>query len=225
MEGVLLPALLIALVLLAAAPAQAPAPASSPRPELPAPGELARAAGALGAGPRLIAGVPVRGVARVDMAGTRSAGRTVLVVGCLDAARCAGSGLVTRALAGCPPVDLDLWTVPGLRGGARREGWRAMRRLVADARPRLTLLYTRRGPAEVRARAGGRAAAQTYARRSGLRLGGDSGPEAGWVERAMPGTVVLEVALPDRPAGAERRRHLRALRAATGVLDPGEPGP
>lgn len=170
-------------------------PAGPGAPGLLPPGELARQAAALGAGPRSIAGVPVGQVARVDMAGATGSGRTVLVIGCLEGARCAGAGLVADALAGCPPAKLDLWTVRGIRGGATGPGWRAVRRLVSDARPDTVILFRRRPPAP----------------------GGGLGAVAGWVTRVLPSTRVVEVSLATRPQGRRRAGHLARLRAAIGL--------
>jgi len=196
-----LTALTASALVVAAATARAPGtePAATTtdaaRPVLPAPGRLARVAGQLGSGPRLAAGIRVNRAARVDMAGAPGAARTVLVVGCLERARCAGSALADDALVGCPPTGLDLWTVPGLRGGPTRDGRRALRRLVADARPDVVILFRDRPH----------------------RRGAPPGAVAGWVTSALPRTKVVETFLPRVPRGSARDRRLAQLRAAIGL--------
>jgi hypothetical protein len=199
------------------APAGAPAtravsvrPAAGAPPALLAPGRLAARAAAIH-GPRLIAGIPAGRAGRVDVAGTAAAGPVVLAIGCLDGARCAGSGVVEHALRGCPPLDRELWLVPGLRGGVRRDGWVSLRLIVSAALPDVVVLYTRRGPDGVRGDPG---LAAGYARTAGVGVAGRPGAAAGWIARVLPGARVVEVGV---GGGARPDRHLRALRAVAGL--------
>lgn len=159
------------------------------------------------------------------MAGDRATGRTALVIGCLDAARCAGSAVVMRRLYECPPVGLDWWLVPGLRGGVRDDGWRALRRLVSDSRPEVIVLYTSRGPAGARAGATSAVEASAYARHARVPLTGPRAGAAGWVARVLPGAAVVEIALPEAPGPIATERHRRALRELVGILPVVDVGP
>jgi murein peptide amidase A len=63
--------------------------------------------------------------------GTRSAGRGVLVVGCIHGTECAGVAIARRlATQGCPPCHADVWTVPDLNPDGHRRGTRGNARGV-----------------------------------------------------------------------------------------------
>ena len=170
-----------ALVLLLAPLALAACAAEPPRleparvvepPALPPRGHLAERADVL-TGPRVMS-ERTHGRA-LFMYGNTSARARVLVAGCANGRRCAGTDVVRTAMVGCPPPDAELWFLPTLRpSGADLDaapthpGAAVWRQAVADLRPRFAIVF-RTGPAAtVRAIGPDLAAARRFARIAGV---------------------------------------------------------
>ena len=149
------------------------------------------------------------------MYGNASTRPRLLVAGCVNGRRCAGTGVVNAAMIGCPPDDAELWYLPTLApNGADLDatadhlGAAAWRQAVADLRPDTTIAF-RTGPrAVVHAAGTGVAAGRRYARLAGLPFRRD--PAA---ERARG----LDHGRPARDRGDHRRAPRSAGLGAPGV--------
>src|SRR4051812_24624937 len=75
--------------------------------QLPPRGHLTTRAHLLN-GPRVMAAEHPHG-RTLTMFGDNAAQARLLVAGCANATRCAGSGVINAATIGCPPDDAELW--------------------------------------------------------------------------------------------------------------------
>lgn len=151
------------------------------------------------------------------MYGNTAARARLLVAGCANGRRCAGTDVVRTAMVGCPPTDAEIWFLPTLRpSGAdldtapTHRGAAVWRQAVADLRPRFAIVF-RTGPAP-RVRATGRdvAAARRFARTAGLPFeSGEPSGLAAWTTSVRPRTTAITVELP-----GERASPRRAVRVA-----------
>ncbi len=192
------------------------------QPALPGRGRLTAAAHRI-AGPRVMA-ASTHG-RYLEMHGAAGARVRVLVAGCANGRRCAGTRVVHAANVGCPPPDADVWYFPTLtpRGtdldaAPRHPGAAAWRQAVADLAPRYALVF-RTGPAaHVRVSGPDIAAARHFARRAKLPL--DSAPAQGltaWTARGRPRAPALVGELPERITDARAIRIAYALDRLTGT--------
>jgi hypothetical protein len=139
------------------------------------------------------------------MYGTTSKRPRLLVAGCVNGRRCAGTGVVSAAMIGCPPPDAELWYFPtlfpdgaDLDAAPAHPGAAAWRQAVADLRPGTAIVF-RTGPrALVRASGAAVATARRYARLARLPFHHDprAGGIAGWTATAREGTAAFTVELP-----------------------------
>jgi len=105
------------------------------------------------------------------MFGNTTSRPRLLVAGCVNGRRCAGTDVVRTAMVGCPPPDAEVWLLPTLRpSGADLDavpthpGVAVWRQAVADLRPRFAIVF-RTGPAaRVRATGPDVTAARRFAR-------------------------------------------------------------
>jgi protein MpaA len=106
---------------------------------------------------------------------------------------------------------------PG-RAPASEPETRALRRLVRDVRPDLTVYYHQHMRLVVLPRGAPRGPVRDYARRTGLpprRLPAYRGTAVSWQNRRAPGTTAFVVELPAGPLSARgARRHARAVLAS-----------
>ena len=160
-------------------------------------------------GPRVMTGRTHRRA--VEMHGVTDARSRVLVTGCANGRRCAGSDVVRTATVGCPPPDAEVWYFRTLDpAGADLDtnpahpGAAAWRQAVADLRPRFAIVF-RTGPApRVRATGPNLAAARRFARIAGLPFGGAPGGLAAWTTSVRPRTTSITVELPGERVSARR---------------------
>jgi hypothetical protein len=181
---------------------------------LPLRGQLSASAAKL-KGPRVM--TEVTHGRELVMFGNTSRRPRILVAGCVNGRRCAGTGVVDAAMIGCPPPDAELWYLPTLTpDGADLDvapthpGAAAWRQAVADLRPSAAIAF-RTGPkALVRASAAAVPTARRYARLAGLPFRRDlsSGGLAGWAATARPGTVAFTVELPGERVSARKASRL-----------------
>jgi hypothetical protein len=191
----------------AATSAAATAPAAA---ELPPRGRLAARAARL-KGPRVMTetthGRPL------VMYGNTSSRSRLLIAGCVNDSRCAGTDVVNTALLGCPPTDTELWYFPtlvpngdDLDATPAHPGAAAWRQAVADLRPTTTIVF-RRGPiAVVRGSGAAVPVARRYARIAGLPFRPDGGASglAGWTGTVRPRTAAFTVELPGERVSARK---------------------
>jgi hypothetical protein len=195
----------------AAVPAATPAARAIP---LPLRGRLAVRAAQL-KGPRVMTETTHgRGLV---MYGNTTKQPRLLVAGCVNGRRCAGTGVVSAAMLGCPPPDVELWYFPTLKpNGADLDatpdhpGAAAWRQAVADLQPTTTIVF-RRGP-EALVRAAGAAVptARRYARLARLPFRRDPGASglAGWTAAARHQTAAFTVELPGDQVSARQASRL-----------------
>jgi hypothetical protein len=224
---------LFVLAALALAGCSEPARVAAPRLAypLPARGPLTQRAHEL-RGPRAMIDERVLGRS-LTMWGNAAARHRVLVAGCANGVRCAGTDAVYSAMFECPPDDAELWYLPTLRpGGAdldaepARAGAAAWRQAVADLRPRLAIVF-RTGPrAVVHAAGPGERAGRRYARLARLPFVAGAGEGlAAWTATALPGTRAITVALPAgrlTPRGASRLAYAIDRMAGTRFAAPAQ---
>jgi hypothetical protein len=206
--------LLFPLALTACA-AEAPPPPLAParaieRPALPPRGHLSTSADRF-AGPRVVTerthGRPL------TIYGDTDARSRLLVAGCVNGRRCAGTDVVHAATVGCPPTDAEVWFFPtlGPRGAdidatPAHPGAAAWRQAVADLRPRFAVVF-RTGPTpRVRAAGPDLAAARRFARIAGLPFSRESATQglAAWTSAIRPRTTSITVELVGERASARR---------------------
>jgi hypothetical protein len=144
-----------------------------------------------------------------------AAGTRVLVAGCVNGTRCAGTDVVHAATVGCPPPDAELWFLPTLQpneadldANPAHPGAQAFRQAVADLRPTVAVVF-RTGPrARVSAAGPSAAAGRLYARIADLPFTARAGQGlAAWTATALPGTSAITVELP--PGRVSARRAVR----------------
>ena len=130
----------------------------------------------------------------LTMYGTAKARQRLLVAGCVNGTRCAGTDVVNAALLGCPPTDAELWFFDTLepRGAdldavPAHAGARAFRQAVADLRPTVAIEF-RTGPRALVHAAGASATkGRRYARIAGLPFTPTNGEGlAPWAATALP---------------------------------------
>ena len=151
------------------------------------------------------------------MYGNTSKRPRLLVAGCVNGRRCAGTGVVSAAMIGCPPPDAELWYFQSLTpNGADLDatpthpGAAAWRQAVADLRPTTAIVF-RRGPkALVRASGAAVPTARRYARLAGLPFRRDpvASGLAGWTATARPDTAAFTVELPGERVSARKASRL-----------------
>jgi hypothetical protein len=151
------------------------------------------------------------------MYGNTSKRPRLLVAGCVNGRRCAGTGVVNAAMIGCPPTDAELWYFPTLTpNGADLDatpahpGAAAWRQAVADLRPTTTITF-RTGPkALVRASGAAVPTARRYAGLAGLHFERDPSTSglAGWTAAARHHTAAFTVELPGEQVSARKASRL-----------------
>jgi hypothetical protein len=233
-KGIAGAGLAVAAALVIAWPTLSPAgePSAEPRAEravayaLPAARRLQARAAQLG-GPRVIGGVPVLG-RRIDMWGSTSGRRRMLVAGCVNGWRCGGEDVVGATETGCPPDDVDTWLMRSLRPGGEdldeqqdTRGAQAWRRAVGGLRPDLAVVF-RTGPAgrgTVYAAGRSAAAGRRFATLAGLRFVPTQREGlASWAASALTTTRAMTVELPPgRPGSTDASRMAYALDKLVGT--------
>ena len=170
----------------------------------------------------------------LTMYGNSDATTRLLVAGCVNGARCAGTDVVNAALMGCPPPDAELWYFPTLHpnqadldADPAHPGAQAFRQAAADLRPTVAIVF-RTGP-RARVSAAGASAAQgrRYARLAALPFTREAGQGlAPWTATALPGTAAITVELPSGRLSARRAvrlayaiDRLAGTRFANGALE------
>jgi hypothetical protein len=197
------------------APVRAAAPVATPAPiPLPPRSRVAFSAAKL-KGPRVM--TETTHGRELVMYGNTSRRPRLLVAGCVNGRRCAGTGVVSAAMIGCPPPDAELWYFQTLTpNGADLDatpthpGAAAWRQAVADLRPTTAIVF-RTGPnALVRASGAAVPTARRYARLAGLpfRREAGSGGLAGWTATARPDTAAFTVELPGEQVSARKASRL-----------------
>lgn len=222
----------LALTACAAEPRQLAPARAIERPSLPPPSHLSTSAGRV-AGPRV---VTERSHGRpLTIYGDTDARSRLLVAGCVNGRRCAGTDVVHAATVGCPPTDAEVWLFPtlGPRGAdldatPGHPGAAAWRQAVADLRPRLAVLF-RSGPVPlVRATGPDLAAARRFARIAGLPFDREATTQglAAWISSVRPRTTAIVVELVGERASARRAvrlayalDRLAGTRFAAGALE------
>jgi hypothetical protein len=141
----------------------------------------------------------------------------LLVAGCVNGRRCAGTGVVSAAMIGCPPPDAELWYFQTLTPNGSdldatptHPGAAAWRQAVADLRPTTAIVF-RTGPnALVRASGAAVPTARRYARLAGLPFRREAGSAglAGWTATARPDTAAFTVELPGAQVSARKASRL-----------------
>jgi hypothetical protein len=216
----------LATAALAVAGLGAPPPqaARAPAFALPSQSALAGHAQAL-AGPRVDSGRRILGRA-VTLWGASGVGRRVLVAGCVDGVRCAGTDVVRAVAIGCPPDDADLWLMPTLRprgedldADQSARGAAAWRQAVADLRPDVAITFRTGSAPAVFADGRGERAGRRLARVAGLPFV-ERAPRglATWASAAVEGAAGISVALPPgraTPRDAARLAHAIDVIAGT----------
>jgi hypothetical protein len=162
-------------------------------------------------GPRVIAGERTNG-RTLTMYGDPDARSRVLVAGCVNGTRCAGTDVVNAAMVGCPPPDAELWYFAGLdpRGAdldaePAHPGAQAFRQAAADLRPTIAIVF-RTGPRALVLAAGPSVAkGRRYARLAGLPFRPRAGQGlAPWAATALRSTAAITVELPPGRLSARR---------------------
>ena len=147
------------------------------------------------------------------MYGNASARARLLVAGCANGRRCAGTDVVRTAMVGCPPTDAEIWFLPTLRpSGADLDvrHARATQAPPSGARPsptcaRASRSCSARAGARVRATGPDLAAARRFARTAGLPFERGAPPGlAAWTTTVRPRTTSITVELPGERASARR---------------------
>jgi hypothetical protein len=161
------------------------------------------------------------------MYGSTSERPRFLVAGCVNGRRCAGTGVVSAAMIGCPPPDAELWYFPTLapRGAdldatPAHPGAAAWRQAVADLRPTTAIVFRTGAKALVRASGAAVPTARRYARLARVPFRRDSatGGLAGWTATARPGTAAFTVELPaNRVSAREASRLAYAIDRLSGT--------
>jgi hypothetical protein len=151
----------------------------------------------------------------ITIYGERDATTRVLVAGCVNGTRCAGTDVVHAATVGCPPPDADLWFLPTLQpnetdldANPAHPGAQAFRQAVADLRPTVAIVFRTSPRARVSAAGPSAAAGRRYARIADLPFTARAGQGlAAWTVTALPGTSAITVELP--PGRVSARRAVR----------------
>ena len=196
---------LAALAVSACADAQVRSAASRTAAALPPRGHLTTRAH-LFRGPRVMTAEHTHG-RTLTMFGTARAASRLLVAGCANGTRCAGTDVVRAALIGCPPPDADLWYFASLDpGGAdldvvrEHPGALAFHQAAADLRPTIAVIFRTGARSLVR----GGAAARRYARLARLPYARET---AETLAGTLPATAGVTVELP--PGRASKRTAAR----------------